>query len=144
MFQWIQPKAKTRLITSALSILSDLDCHPLDPTVWHVSMKGFYKFLFYRFYISLRANLFYVWAKHQSQVYLESHFLKLRNVQIIISIPTLMCCFLCSLSLQHPVTWQPSKEGDHLIGRITLSKRSAMPREAGSLLGLKVRATLSF
>ncbi|XP_030290982.1 regulating synaptic membrane exocytosis protein 1 isoform X8 [Sparus aurata] len=38
----------------------------------------------------------------------------------------------------HPVTWQPSKEGDHLIGRITLSKRSAMPREAGSLLGLKV------
>ncbi|CAL8331258.1 unnamed protein product [Merluccius merluccius] len=38
----------------------------------------------------------------------------------------------------HPVTWQPSKEGDQLIGRITLSKRSAMPREAGSLLGLKV------
>ncbi|XP_061534687.1 regulating synaptic membrane exocytosis protein 1 isoform X19 [Phycodurus eques] len=38
----------------------------------------------------------------------------------------------------HPVTWQPSKEGDHLLGRITLSKRSAMPREAGSLLGLKV------
>ncbi|KAM6916347.1 regulating synaptic membrane exocytosis protein 1 isoform 2-T2 [Xenentodon cancila] len=39
----------------------------------------------------------------------------------------------------HPVTWQPSKEGDHLIGRITLSKRSAsMPKEAGSLLGLKV------
>ncbi|XP_053085905.1 regulating synaptic membrane exocytosis protein 1 isoform X4 [Pangasianodon hypophthalmus] len=38
----------------------------------------------------------------------------------------------------HPVTWQPSKEGDHLIGRITLSKRSAVPREAGSLLGLKV------
>uniref|UniRef100_A0A674EW49 Regulating synaptic membrane exocytosis 1 n=1 Tax=Salmo trutta TaxID=8032 RepID=A0A674EW49_SALTR len=38
----------------------------------------------------------------------------------------------------HPVTWQPSKEGDHLIGRITLSKRLAMPREAGSLLGLKV------
>ncbi|MFT7807116.1 regulating synaptic membrane exocytosis protein 1-like isoform X18 [Arapaima gigas] len=39
---------------------------------------------------------------------------------------------------QHPVTWQPSKEGDHLIGRITLSKRTAMPKEAGSLLGLKV------
>uniref|UniRef100_A0AAY5L2Z4 Regulating synaptic membrane exocytosis 1a n=1 Tax=Esox lucius TaxID=8010 RepID=A0AAY5L2Z4_ESOLU len=39
---------------------------------------------------------------------------------------------------QHPVTWQPSKEGDHLIGRITLSKRSAMPKEAGALLGLKV------
>ncbi|XP_070684665.1 regulating synaptic membrane exocytosis protein 1-like isoform X2 [Pempheris klunzingeri] len=38
----------------------------------------------------------------------------------------------------HPVTWQTSKEGDHLIGRITLSKRSAVPREAGSLLGLKV------
>ncbi|XP_029377255.1 regulating synaptic membrane exocytosis protein 1-like isoform X2 [Echeneis naucrates] len=39
----------------------------------------------------------------------------------------------------HPLTWQPSKEGDHLIGRITLSKRSAaMPKEAGALLGLKV------
>ncbi|XP_071337555.1 regulating synaptic membrane exocytosis protein 1 isoform X3 [Trachinotus anak] len=39
----------------------------------------------------------------------------------------------------HPVTWQPSKEGDHQIGRITLSKRSAaMPKEAGALLGLKV------
>ncbi|XP_061692775.1 regulating synaptic membrane exocytosis protein 1-like isoform X7 [Syngnathoides biaculeatus] len=40
---------------------------------------------------------------------------------------------------EHPVTWQPSKEGDHLIGRITLSKRSTtMPKEAGALLGLKV------
>ncbi|XP_034537200.1 regulating synaptic membrane exocytosis protein 2-like isoform X11 [Notolabrus celidotus] len=39
----------------------------------------------------------------------------------------------------HPVTWQPSKEGDHLLGRITLSKRSnTMPKEAGALLGLKV------
>ncbi|KAG7229919.1 hypothetical protein INR49_009638 [Caranx melampygus] len=39
----------------------------------------------------------------------------------------------------HPVTWQPSKEGDHQIGRITLSKRSAaMPKETGALLGLKV------
>ncbi|XP_077352490.1 regulating synaptic membrane exocytosis protein 1-like isoform X2 [Festucalex cinctus] len=39
----------------------------------------------------------------------------------------------------HPVTWQPSKEGDHLIGRITLSKKSTtMPKEAGALLGLKV------
>uniref|UniRef100_A0A3Q3KE06 Uncharacterized protein n=1 Tax=Monopterus albus TaxID=43700 RepID=A0A3Q3KE06_MONAL len=44
-----------------------------------------------------------------------------------------------SCFLQHPVTWQPSKEGDHLIGRITLSKRStAMSKEAGALLGLKV------
>uniref|UniRef100_A0AAY4F0I2 Regulating synaptic membrane exocytosis 1 n=1 Tax=Denticeps clupeoides TaxID=299321 RepID=A0AAY4F0I2_9TELE len=43
-----------------------------------------------------------------------------------------------SQKTRHPVTWQPSKEGDHLIGRITLSKRSALPREAGSLLGLKV------
>nr|XP_054599856.1 regulating synaptic membrane exocytosis protein 1 isoform X6 [Nothobranchius furzeri] len=57
----------------SVSEKGDLDCHPLDPAVWH-----------------------------------------------------------------HPVTWQPSKEGDHLIGRITLSKRSAVPREAGSLLGLKV------
>ncbi|XP_077438858.1 regulating synaptic membrane exocytosis protein 1 isoform X1 [Vanacampus margaritifer] len=39
----------------------------------------------------------------------------------------------------HPVTWQPSKEGDHLIGRITLSKKSTtMSKEAGALLGLKV------
>nr|XP_054591389.1 regulating synaptic membrane exocytosis protein 1 isoform X1 [Nothobranchius furzeri] len=39
----------------------------------------------------------------------------------------------------HPVTWQPSKEGDHLIGHITLSKRSTtIPKEAGALLGLKV------
>nr|XP_043883649.1 regulating synaptic membrane exocytosis protein 1-like isoform X2 [Solea senegalensis] len=38
----------------------------------------------------------------------------------------------------HPVTWQPAKEGDHLIGRIILSKRSAVLRENGSLLGLKV------
>uniref|UniRef100_A0A673AIN6 PDZ domain-containing protein n=1 Tax=Sphaeramia orbicularis TaxID=375764 RepID=A0A673AIN6_9TELE len=39
----------------------------------------------------------------------------------------------------HPVSWQPSMEGDHMIGRITLSKRSAaMPKEAGALLGLKV------
>ncbi|KAK1802619.1 hypothetical protein P4O66_004262 [Electrophorus voltai] len=44
----------------------------------------------------------------------------------------------------HPVTWQPSKEGDHLIGRITLSKRSAMPQEAGSLLGLKDSKPTSF
>ena len=41
-------------------------------------------------------------------------------------------------SPQHPVTWQPSKEGDHLIGRITLTKRTAMPKEAGAMLGLKV------
>uniref|UniRef100_A0A665TJY0 Regulating synaptic membrane exocytosis 1a n=1 Tax=Echeneis naucrates TaxID=173247 RepID=A0A665TJY0_ECHNA len=45
----------------------------------------------------------------------------------------------CQSSVSHPLTWQPSKEGDHLIGRITLSKRSAaMPKEAGALLGLKV------
>ncbi|XP_058879877.1 regulating synaptic membrane exocytosis protein 1-like isoform X22 [Acipenser ruthenus] len=41
-------------------------------------------------------------------------------------------------SVQHPVTWQPSKEGDHLIGRIILSKRTTMPKESGALLGLKV------
>ncbi|XP_041107997.1 regulating synaptic membrane exocytosis protein 1-like isoform X10 [Polyodon spathula] len=38
----------------------------------------------------------------------------------------------------HPVTWQPSKEGDHLIGRIILSKRTTMTKESGALLGLKV------
>ncbi|XP_032876668.1 regulating synaptic membrane exocytosis protein 1-like isoform X3 [Amblyraja radiata] len=38
----------------------------------------------------------------------------------------------------HPVTWQPSKEGDRLIGRIILNKRTSMPKESGALLGLKV------
>nr|XP_020641506.1 regulating synaptic membrane exocytosis protein 1 isoform X4 [Pogona vitticeps] len=38
----------------------------------------------------------------------------------------------------HPVTWQPSKEGDRLIGRVILNKRTTMPKESGSLLGLKV------
>ncbi|XP_016381560.1 regulating synaptic membrane exocytosis protein 1-like isoform X3 [Sinocyclocheilus rhinocerous] len=48
------------------------------------------------------------------------------------------CCPLDPTAWHHPVTWQPSKEGDHLIGRITLSKRTAMPKKAGALLGLKV------
>ncbi|XP_058868656.1 regulating synaptic membrane exocytosis protein 2-like isoform X26 [Acipenser ruthenus] len=41
----------------------------------------------------------------------------------------------------HPVTWQPSKDGDHLIGRILLNKRlkdGSVPRDSGALLGLKV------
>ncbi|XP_036010326.1 regulating synaptic membrane exocytosis protein 1 isoform X40 [Mus musculus] len=38
----------------------------------------------------------------------------------------------------HPVTWQPSKEGDRLIGRVILNKRTTMPKESGALLGLKV------
>uniref|UniRef100_G1QDK6 Regulating synaptic membrane exocytosis 1 n=1 Tax=Myotis lucifugus TaxID=59463 RepID=G1QDK6_MYOLU len=38
----------------------------------------------------------------------------------------------------HPVTWQPSKEGDRLIGRVVLNKRTTMPKESGALLGLKV------
>ncbi|XP_056617311.1 regulating synaptic membrane exocytosis protein 1 isoform X3 [Triplophysa dalaica] len=49
------------------------------------------------------------------------------------------CCPLDPTHWHHPVTWQPSKEGDHLIGRITLSKRTAMPKEAGAMLGLKVQ-----
>ncbi|KAI4565547.1 hypothetical protein MJT46_008922 [Ovis ammon polii x Ovis aries] len=39
---------------------------------------------------------------------------------------------------EHPVTWQPSKEGDRLIGRVILNKRTTMPKESGALLGLKV------
>ncbi|XP_073728567.1 regulating synaptic membrane exocytosis protein 2 isoform X31 [Misgurnus anguillicaudatus] len=45
-----------------------------------------------------------------------------------------------SMSL-HPVTWQPSKDGDRLIGRILLNKRmkdGSIPRDSGALLGLKV------
>ncbi|XP_036064593.1 regulating synaptic membrane exocytosis protein 2 isoform X16 [Onychomys torridus] len=41
----------------------------------------------------------------------------------------------------HPVTWQPSKDGDRLIGRILLNKRlkdGSVPRDTGALLGLKV------
>ncbi|XP_067888409.1 regulating synaptic membrane exocytosis protein 2 isoform X1 [Heterodontus francisci] len=41
----------------------------------------------------------------------------------------------------HPVTWQPSKDGERLIGRILLNKRlkdGSVPRDSGALLGLKV------
>ncbi|KAM9340420.1 regulating synaptic membrane exocytosis protein 2 [Symphorus nematophorus] len=44
------------------------------------------------------------------------------------------------MSMQ-PVTWQPSKDGDRLIGRILLNKRmkdGTVPADTGALLGLKV------
>ncbi|XP_039184774.1 regulating synaptic membrane exocytosis protein 2 isoform X24 [Crotalus tigris] len=46
-----------------------------------------------------------------------------------------------SHSEKHPVTWQPSKDGDGLIGRILLNKRlkdGSVPRDSGTMLGLKV------
>ncbi|XP_023373154.1 regulating synaptic membrane exocytosis protein 2 isoform X19 [Otolemur garnettii] len=46
-----------------------------------------------------------------------------------------------SHSDKHPVTWQPSKDGDRLIGRILLNKRlkdGSVPRDSGTMLGLKV------
>ncbi|XP_029694334.1 regulating synaptic membrane exocytosis protein 2 isoform X34 [Takifugu rubripes] len=46
-----------------------------------------------------------------------------------------------SHSEKHLVTWQPSKDGDRLIGRILLNKRmkdGSVPRDSGALLGLKV------
>ncbi|XP_040853062.1 regulating synaptic membrane exocytosis protein 2 isoform X19 [Ochotona curzoniae] len=46
-----------------------------------------------------------------------------------------------SRSDKHPVTWQPSKDGDRLIGRILLHKRlkdGSVPRDSGAMLGLKV------
>ncbi|XP_026545759.1 regulating synaptic membrane exocytosis protein 2 isoform X14 [Notechis scutatus] len=46
-----------------------------------------------------------------------------------------------SHSEKHPVTWQPSKDGDGLIGRILLNKRlkdGSVPRDSGAMLGLKV------
>ncbi|XP_029403641.1 regulating synaptic membrane exocytosis protein 2 isoform X28 [Mus pahari] len=46
-----------------------------------------------------------------------------------------------SRSAKHPVTWQPSKDGDRLIGRILLNKRlkdGSVPRDSGAMLGLKV------
>ncbi|XP_043544358.1 regulating synaptic membrane exocytosis protein 2 isoform X2 [Chiloscyllium plagiosum] len=46
-----------------------------------------------------------------------------------------------SHSEKHPVTWQPSKDGERLIGRILLNKRlkdGTVPRDSGALLGLKV------
>uniref|UniRef100_A0AAX7VH38 Regulating synaptic membrane exocytosis 2b n=1 Tax=Astatotilapia calliptera TaxID=8154 RepID=A0AAX7VH38_ASTCA len=42
---------------------------------------------------------------------------------------------------QQPVTWQPSKDGERLIGRILLNKRmkdGIVPADTGALLGLKV------
>lgn len=39
------------------------------------------------------------------------------------------------------MTWQPSKDGDRLIGRILLNKRlkdGSVPRDSGAMLGLKV------
>ncbi|XP_059412803.1 regulating synaptic membrane exocytosis protein 2-like isoform X1 [Carassius carassius] len=42
---------------------------------------------------------------------------------------------------KHPVTWQPSKDGERLIGRVVLNKRmkdGTVPRDTGALLGLKV------
>ncbi|XP_073446265.1 regulating synaptic membrane exocytosis protein 2 isoform X50 [Dendrobates tinctorius] len=41
----------------------------------------------------------------------------------------------------HPVTWQASKDGDRLIGRVLLNKRlkdGSVPRDSGAMLGLKV------
>ncbi|XP_035038174.2 regulating synaptic membrane exocytosis protein 2 isoform X18 [Hippoglossus stenolepis] len=41
----------------------------------------------------------------------------------------------------HPVTWQTSKDGERLIGRILLNKRmkdGTVPADTGALLGLKV------
>ncbi|XP_028622950.1 regulating synaptic membrane exocytosis protein 2 [Grammomys surdaster] len=46
-----------------------------------------------------------------------------------------------SRSDKHPVTWQPSKDGDRLIGRILLNKRlkdGSVPRDSGAMLGLKM------
>ncbi|XP_018123691.1 regulating synaptic membrane exocytosis protein 2 isoform X13 [Xenopus laevis] len=46
-----------------------------------------------------------------------------------------------SHSEKHPVTWQPSKDGERLIGRILLNKRlkdGSVPRDSGAMLGLKV------
>ncbi|XP_044151733.1 regulating synaptic membrane exocytosis protein 2 isoform X4 [Bufo gargarizans] len=46
-----------------------------------------------------------------------------------------------SHSEKHPVTWQASKDGDRLIGRILLNKRlkdGSVPRDSGAMLGLKV------
>lgn len=72
---------------------------------------------------------FYVWNLILLSA-VKQHLLERSHCDGIKSLPC---------SSQHPVTWQPSKEGDHLIGRITLSKRTAMPKEAGAMLGLKVR-----
>ncbi|KAI4582066.1 hypothetical protein MJG53_009591 [Ovis ammon polii x Ovis aries] len=49
--------------------------------------------------------------------------------------------FLKKRDIKHPVTWQPSKDGDRLIGRILLNKRlkdGSVPRDSGAMLGLKV------
>ncbi|XP_070840602.1 regulating synaptic membrane exocytosis protein 2 isoform X3 [Chaetodon trifascialis] len=46
-----------------------------------------------------------------------------------------------ALMSMQPVTWQPSKDGERLIGRILLNKRmkdGTVPADTGALLGLKV------
>lgn len=56
-----------------------------------------------------------------------------------------MCGFI-TLTHQQPVTWQPSKDGERLIGRILLNKRmkdGTVPADTGALLGLKVMKTSS-
>lgn len=48
---------------------------------------------------------------------------------------------------QQPVTWQPSKDGERLIGRILLNKRmkdGTVPVDTGALLGLKVTPPSAF
>ncbi|XP_034016266.1 regulating synaptic membrane exocytosis protein 2-like [Thalassophryne amazonica] len=50
-------------------------------------------------------------------------------------------CRVDPVSMSMPVTWQPSKNGEHLIGRIVLNKRmkdGTVPADTGALLGLKV------
>uniref|UniRef100_S4RIH3 PDZ domain-containing protein n=1 Tax=Petromyzon marinus TaxID=7757 RepID=S4RIH3_PETMA len=55
--------------------------------------------------------------------------------------PAASLCFEDFPQNFHPVTWQPSREGDRLIGRIVLNKRlkdGSVPRDSGAVLGLKV------
>lgn len=58
-----------------------------------------------------------------------------------------MYSMLSTVIPQQPVTWQPSKDGERLIGRILLNKRmkdGTVPADTGALLGLKVTLLLPF
>lgn len=65
----------------------------------------------------------------------------MKSITEIFFIKILFTVFSINTIRQHPVTWQPSKDGDRLIGRILLNKRlkdGSVPRDSGAMLGLKV------
>uniref|UniRef100_A0A452IEC8 Regulating synaptic membrane exocytosis 2 n=1 Tax=Gopherus agassizii TaxID=38772 RepID=A0A452IEC8_9SAUR len=83
-----------------------------------LSFLSLFLYLHYLVYLILTGDMDYNWVDHTSWHSSEASPMSL-----------------------HPVTWQPSKDGDRLIGRILLNKRlkdGSVPRDSGAMLGLKV------